>query len=447
MKKFILIFAALVLGLATACENTSADVAEVVNISEVEDVTLTIANPNNWMGLEHFAQIYMDENPGVDIIINDWDGDFMRYLEQKPLTLMAGTADDLMASFGFDYHSPSTQALLADWLPVMRADPDFNESNFFVNVFEAMTTNGRLYNLPIAFNPTRVAYNTTIPGMSEEIFGRSNITMSEMHAIHRSLAPENILMDSSYDVQFALGFQIHSFVDFENRTSSFNTPEFINFITESREITCPDKNIGWMFASTYYNPEIMEENSHKYLFQKLFTGDPYQFLIPFEEEMKFSGNIPMVNEQGEVLIQAFPSYVLNGHTSPEARAIAWDFLRFLLDPAVYQTDLELTPWVSMIPVYRPLLMLNLEREVPGWLEHFSENYGWRSVFSEEETIEHIYNQLSELGRVSLADRIFLPTSISEIIGEVMTQFHEGLVTAEQAAEDLQNRVTLALMEL
>ena len=447
MKKFILIFAALVLGLATACSNTPADVAEVIDIREIEDIRLTISNPNEWMGLEHFAQMYMDKNPGVEIVLNSWDGDFMQYIEQKPLTLMAGTADDLIASPGFDYRAPSTQALLADWFPVMRADPHFNEDNFFINIFEAFASDGRLYNLPIAFNPTRVAYNTTIPGMAEEMFGRSNITMSEIHAIHRAFATENMFIDGSYDALLAVGSQMHSFIDFENRTASFNTPAFINFISESRELTHPDKNVGWMFASTYYSPEVMEENSHKYLFQQLMTGDPYQFLIPFEEEMKFSGRIPIANEHGEVLIHAFPSYVLNGRSSAETQAVAWDFIRFLLDPAIFQLDLEITPWVSMIPVYRPLLKFNLEQQIPSWMERFGENYGWRSAFSEEDTINYVYNQLSELGRIPVADRVYVPNSVSEIVQEVIMQFHDGLITAEQASEDLQNRVSLALMEI
>jgi len=448
MKKFILIFAALTLCLATACSNTPEDTIEAVNISELEDVTLTISSPNNWMGLEHFARMYMDDNPGVKIIINDWDGDFMRYFEQKPLTLMAGTADDLISAQGFDYRAPSTQALLADWFPIMRADPEFNNNNFFMNVFDAMASNGRLYSLPIAFNATGLAYNTTIPGVSEEMSGRSNITMSEVHAIHRAFAPDDIFIDSSYDVLLATGFQIHSFIDFENRTASFNTPAFINFITESRKLTHPDKQVGWTFASTYYSPEVMAENSHKYLFQQLFTGDPFQFLIPFEEKMTFNGNIPIANKRGEVLVNAFPSYVLNGRTSPEVQAVAWDFIRFLLDPAIYQMDEEagFFPWVSMIPVYRPLLRFNLERQIPGWMDHFNENYGWRLVFDQEETIEYVYNRINELGRIDIADRVYVPNSISEILQEVIIQFHDGLVTAEQAAEDLQNRITLALME-
>jgi len=449
MKKLILLFAALALGLAAACENTPAETAEAVNISELEDITLTISSPNMWTGLAHFARMYMDDNPGVEIIINDWDGDFMRFIEQKPAMLMAGTADDLIDNLGgIDTRAPSTQALLADWLPIMRADPTFNDAYFFTNVFDALTIDGRMYNLPMAFSPTRLAYNTAIPRMSEKMFGRSSITMSEVHAIHRAFAPDDFFVHNSYDVLYATGFKIHSFIDFENRTANFNTPEFINFITESKALTHPDKEVGWTFASTYYNPETMADNSLRYLFQQQFMGDPFQFLIPFEETLTFNGSIPIVNERGEVPIQAFPAYVLNGRSASEVQAVAWDFIRFILNPELFQIDVEaeISPMISMIPVYRPLLKFNLERQVPGWMSHFKENYGWRPTLSEEDTIEYVYNRLSELGSTPLADRVYTPNAVTEIISEVMMQFHEGLVTAEQAAEDLQNRVTLALME-
>ena len=451
MKKLlVLLITMLAMAACATGQPVTPQVAETFEISQLEDITLTISSPSEWLGLEHFARMYMDKNPGVTIELNTWDGDFMRYHEQKSLTLMAGTADDLMDSSGFDIRDPSTQALLADWFPVMRADPNFNDDNFFVNVFEAMAENGRLYNLPTAFYPTRIAYNTTIPGLSAEMDGRRTLTLTEMHAIHRAFAPENIFIHDSYDLLSAIGWNIHKFVDFENRTASFNSPAFIDFITEVKALTHPDQNLGWLISRTYYDPELMAENSHKYLFQQQFTGDPFQFLIPFEEKMTFHGSIPKANERGEVLIQGFPSYVLNGRTSPEVRAVAWDFMSFILNPAQYKEpdfDAGFFAWVSMVPVSRPLLRFGLERQLPGWIRHLNESYGWRPVFDEDETLEYVYNLLSELGNMPLAHRVYTTDVVSGIIHEVLRQFHEGLITAEQAAEDLQNGVTLALMEI
>jgi len=42
---------------------------------------------------------------------------------------------------------------------------------------------------------------------------------------------------------------------------------------------------------------------------------------------------------------------------------------------------------------------------------------------------------------------FAPGMIWDVLDEILGQFQDGLITAEQAAQDLQNRVTLILMEM
>ena len=192
----------------------------------------------------------------------------------------------------------------------------------------------------------------------------------------------------------------------------------------------------------------MAENSHRYLFQQ-FDPFVYQFLMSFEEALTFSGHVPIINTRGELMISGLSSYVFNGQSAPEVQALAWDFIRFLQNPAHYEPnpETEWFPFISMVPLYRPLMRSGLEQNLPGWAEYFEEEFGWRLAITPEDTVEYVYNLITEIGQMPMADSQYTNNAVSAIIWEVIEQFHDGLMTAEQAAADLQNRVTLALMEL
>ena len=56
-------------------------------------------------------------------------------------------------------------------------------------------------------------------------------------------------------------------------------------------------------------------------------------------------------------------------------------------------------------------------------------------------------QIAALGDMPMSTMANLPFAIENIIREALALFNDGLVSAEQTAADLQNRVELALMEM
>jgi len=420
----------------------------IVQPQSFEGLTLNIDTSLSWMGFDEFAQKYMEANPGVSIKINIIDG-FMQAYEMLPTQLMAGTAADLIDSSWVDHRNPSIQAMLADWFPVMRADPTFNENDFFMNAFEAMSIDGRLYNMPTSFMFDMIAANTTVPGVIEALGQHVTVTVADLQTIHQSIATESdFFIHDSHDAFLAVLYQLDSFIDFENRTANFNSQEFIDFITVASAITAPDAMFGGIMSSNLYSPERMAETAQRFLFQH-FGPDVYQFLLPLEEELTFSGMVPLANERGELLISVFPAYALNGRAAPAVQALAWDFIRFMQNPAQHEPEPG-TTWLrggTLIPVYRPMLRHSLEHSLPSWFDWVEEDFGWRSTLTPEQSAEHIYNLLSEMAQMPLTDQVPVNMEIVWIIGGIMQQHHEGLLTSEQAAADLQNSITLALLEL
>ena len=418
------------------------------NLAEAEAVDFdgqTLSISVTWsMTIEEFAALYMEANPGVRIEINNFDADWGRYMEQVPVQLMAGTADDLIDTMGIDLLDPSTTALLADWFPILRADPDFTEEHFFMNVFDAVSTDGQLFVYPMAFDFTMVSANDAIPGLVDTFLGFDTVSPTILQQLFTDF-PEvgPFFLHDNHDAMTALTWNIDRFLDFGGRTSHFDTPEFIDFISGARAMTSPDKMFGATASWTWHSPELLAEQSQRYYFRQSIPQS-FQFMLDFEEDLDFIGSVPFTNDQGQLVVTPFFSYALNGRSDPEVQALAWDFLKFMQDPAHFEGN----PWMyTMTPVYRPLLHGMLEWELPGRISYFEEEYGWRLTEDRDQAIAGVIDAFESVFELPMANGVFATSAVMGIVSDVMGQFHDGLLTAEQAAAELQNRVSLALLEI
>jgi ABC-type glycerol-3-phosphate transport system substrate-binding protein len=253
-----------------------------------------------------------------------------------------------------------------------------------------------------------------------------------------------MFLHENHDALTATIWSLSSFMDFENRTANFNTPEFIAFLTEAHNLTNPAKDFfGGTMGRTWHSPEDLAADAERYYFRPSMPQS-YQFMINFEEELAFSGQVPLSNDRGELLIVPFFSYALNGQSSPEVQALAWDFLKFMHDPSHFEGN----PWMySLVPPYRPLLRSFLEWDLPSRLEHWEEVYGWRPVGGTEQAIAGVIESFERILNMPMAEFQYGTNAINDILVEVLTQFNDGLLNAEQAAAEIQNRVTLVLLEL
>ena len=57
--------------------------------------------------------------------------------------MLSGVVPDMLCVSHADYEALSLKGLFEDWYPWMQDDPDFNESDYFMNVFDAMAFRGR----------------------------------------------------------------------------------------------------------------------------------------------------------------------------------------------------------------------------------------------------------------------------------------------------------------
>ena len=412
------------------------------------DQTLTISYLWDY-NITELVDMYMQANPGVTIIANRFeDDDIWLYGSEMKAWLMDGTADDLLFNFHIDHWNSETNQYLADWFPIMQADPDFNEDDFYMNVFEATSIGGQLFSLPLAFTYDMIAANNNIPGLADTFSLHNTVTVDDLLRIYREIQSETpkFLLDN-HDALLAVYWSIDKFLDIENGTANFDSPEFIELITEARNITNPEKDFMIFTRYAEYDIEAMTQDNY---FMNFFPA-ALQFMIPYEDELPFSGHVPVTNHRGELLIYTndYVSFVLNDSSSSETQALAWNFMKFMQDPANFETNPNIFPF--MVPVYRPLLQFLLELRVGFQFDPYHEMFNLldrQSTLSTEKAVDHVFEILDQINQMPMSNLyIYYSTiEVATILHDYLTQFHEGQLTAEQTASELQSQISLALMD-
>ena len=387
---------------------------------------------------------YMSENPGVRIeVIDYWDDD-MRCIDLTTsrqviaTQLMAGSAPLLINSLLVDSLHPGTTAYFFDWFPIMYTDPDFNEDDWFMNVFHAASVDGKLYSFPLSFFCFRISVNNTVPGLLAEWEWRESITIPEVLALHRDFPTESAyFVYSGFEPTWAAWFNIGDFVDINTDRVNFNE-EFIDFITYMRDATNPQGiNIGHGIIP----PEVEAHRSETYLFE-LYLSRVLICFLDDEELFMFSDPKPIVNNYGELIIFLEDSFLLNANASTIEKALAWDFIKFISNPENHSS----MP-VFWNPTNRALLRHHVQILLPS-------NIIFADLQINKETseaVEHVANQIATLGEMPMRRYSELPGVLGNkrdgLIIETLRQFRDGLLSADDVARNLQNMVELMLMEI
>jgi len=419
-----------------------------------EGETITIAT---WIAYDvnHFAVMYMSDNPGVTIRINshnhtlmqdnptvnrvrDWNFDTVQL--EIATQLMADSAPTLIDGFFADPYDPRQSIYFYDWYALMDADRNFNEDDWFMNAFHAFSINNRLYHFPLSFRYEPVVTNSTIHGLVDAMTAKADgVTISELIELHRRFVEDNpgFYLEEYFTTRMLMEYAADQFVDFEAGRVDFSE-EFIDLLTYVKSITCPDFERRWRRSTE--TGALEPQKSERYFFHMDYNMN-FLYFLDFHDERLFTNITPLVNERGEMLIESEHSYLLNANATLVQKAIAWDFMMYVMEQenhAHYGMS-----HFFLQATNRDVLNHHITSTLP---DSIRVRYSWFSG-TDEEAIDGVFAKMTEFGEMPMQNTRKLPRVIDNIIMEAIGQFHDGVLSAEQTAELLQNQVTIALMEM
>ncbi|MCL2719390.1 MAG: extracellular solute-binding protein [Lachnospiraceae bacterium] len=480
MKKTILLLFALLIFILSACgESTTivfpepdpaANRTEIVYDGPVIELLIASSGREHPMMRQKIA-LFEKTHPHIRIKseprFSSIDDDV--YIDKIKTALIAGDFPDLLLNIGGAFLSQRDNNMFIDFYEMMDNDPDFDQDDYYTNVFEAYETNGRLYAFPVNFTYSTVAINTNMPRSTLRKYNRMDyISSLEMIQLFSETGSSfGIDVNLSANAPYSLTGKMLDFIDFDRKECNINSQEFINILKTFKSVDFPADSL---VMSGSKGVTLWKDVSHPagrtdklYAFRRGISPYEIQYLLGFDKDA-FTNTIPVAYSGGG-LEPISPkenfdiSYCIPAGAKHKDEA--WQFIKFLSgDVASLGGDgimagVTLMSSELLIPTNKKLFKQIFEYKAnifmddlanPDKAADFATYLGrYEKVLRDrDKNIQQAYETVHRWNSMSLTSMHY--QALLDTALPVFEAFFEGFITAEAAAEDLQNKIWLKLNE-
>lgn len=397
---------------------------------------------------------------------SDWEAALTKFNNE----LLAGNVPDIiLLNQQMPVSSYAAKGLFTDLYELLDKDPDLKKEDFMPNVLTALETNGKLYEITPFFSVQTFAAKTSLVGSDRSItLDRAKEVMAGMGD---NVQMFNNEMASSDFISNVLTYS--DFVDYENGTCNFDTPEFKAFLeyakTLPKEIDYDklynDNPNYWMDnenacrenRALFNNVYFYDFNSYKQ------TKDGY-----FGEDITFTGfPVTQASSSGSILNTSSEIAISSKSKHKEG---AWEFIKYVInnnisEEPVYiwdeskgeQVDTGKVAYVTSsnaLPVLKDQLQkLGTQATVPNtYIDADGKEV-------EQENIYYIGDQEVKISKITQAEVDMLieyfetvtkmsryDQSIVDIVNEETALFFDGTKSVDETASIIQSRASIYMSE-
>lgn len=332
-------------------------------------------------------------------------------LTQELLTtqLISGDGPDIFAFFSYDNLARLGSAAVEDLLPYLESDGDYGYDTFVPGLMEAMSLGGRLDALPYAFS---VSTFTAPSGFLQE----PGVTYSEAEEAAATaglpMFPAWMTRDTLWGWlrEFAAG----QFVDFEAGTCSFDSEGYVSLLEK-----CAEMGTEIPADTSILNTGLLQFEQLQNLIRLAVVSENYSGAYTFAGAPNDETNGSMFT-----IDLAFAISAQSKHKDG-----AWQLLRTCLRPDMQELS-------TMFPASAAVF----DEKLRSMEETGEELYGTWYQLTESDS-----EKLRELIDGTQTVQYSRPT-VTDIMDEDAAQFFAGQISARQAAEYTQSRVSTWLAE-
>ncbi len=431
------------------------------DISELKSKkVIKIATPYDYdQELSKLIMKYNDDNADGDYRIElvsyfESGKTYGEAFDSLKLDMVAGNCPDIVpfsSSMPVDTFG-AKQDMFIDLYTFLDSDPEYNREAFLPNVLEGLESDGKLLTISPSFTFRTLGAKSVFDGVKE------NWNIDDMYAAADSL-PEGASFYASTETNPRIAFfdmysRVSDFVDYENASCSFDSPEFIKLIS-----FCDEYKIG-LSLEEYENIVDFTDYSEEFsgvMNNKVLVGDVRCF--------NFSNLLNAVNGEfgGDMVMVGYPTAdstgchisaskeygIMANSQNPDA---AWDFLRTIFSDYYYD---EVAAWEFSVLTERfnadcDECTRDIAYTDPETGETVTEKrtYTINATTGESIDIENFTQEECDYYKDIITSAKFVrhDEEVYQICREEVQRFYEGECTAEKAAEIIQNRVTIYLSE-
>jgi len=425
MKKNICVMIIVVVLLGVFCTCSSGGDDLEIDFEETSlSGTLTIDCYFDY-GMQFVADYFMKQHPDVTIEVVDHSrssdtiyGNIAEYNTKIATELLSGSCKGIIDVGAVTKFKFAKSGLFCDLYDFMEQDPDFKKEDYFENIFEALEYKDQLFYLANSAQVLTLRGNMDM--LQEGMLPDYGVLTSDMVIeVYERVSPdfEDLHVFSTKASEIFEPTNRHLYLDTKTETAYFDTPEFIDYLALQKQYnTMPENNEPYLFEFYLTNMNsITEKNSMETIFDK---DDGYSAPLLFGDR---NGNVGFQTRN----LLAIPASVDN-------KRLAWEFLKCYIgekDLADFNSIYQISLMMPELPInkYNCLKYFDYEgiqaQNTKG--EAVTNASDW--VMDVISVIDHHEEQNGEL--------------LSAIL-EPYDQFLNGILTAEEAANQMQERATL-----
>jgi len=400
-----------------------------------------------------------DHGISLELEINTFPlGDIQSQISRIETLMMAGRMYDIFPMLPqLNFWRYSQSGFIVDIYPLIDACMHTNREDFFTNAFNIFTINDGLHAFPLQFSFHQFAINATLPQEFINMFSTMDtISHAELMYIYLDLQQiDNHDFNSLAIANFTSGLfpnhilelGVNDFIGFNERVSHLNSNGFIAFLDNIKRVNTMQgfDIIAYWTDFSDRRERVRESLQFMFICDNFLRNSLYVFFEP--SVSYFLHHIPLTDNYGELHVNRYMPISAYAISSSGNESLAWDFLRHLIAPATIFND-DHRAWAMgniSIPIKRSYLEASFLAQLDlssRWLSRYF--IGMRETSAErDERIQQALDRLMALAEMPVATIPLVPISIIE---DDLSLLLDGVITAEDAALRMHNRISLWLIE-
>ena len=367
--------------------------------------------------IDEFNKLY----PDVSVVFNDVGDEF----ESMSVAIMSGEAGDIVDLMNMPFFKYAQSGLFVDLYPYFEKDEAFNLDDFYSNVFAANECDGKLYAFPRQFSYTCFRLNEELlsgvssPDKFEEL---SYKDIAKLYDDVRRERGDGYFISNSHGVNMFDSLEFSAYLDEQNRTADFDSPAFIEYLETIAKLDFPQEEFsdywGYPLMLDSANPKLDETQLCRYLTSRYFDASNAESLM---EGNTYSLPIIAATSDGKYPITQLSAAITQ---ESENKDLAYEFLTFLEKDASRKIGI----YDSYYSISRNQTRKSLEAALG------TDN---QEIIDRIEAMNNSANVLGyEVGNMELYIAL----------DEILLQYRNGIMSAEQCAEEMQNRAEIYIKE-
>ncbi|MDE6501086.1 MAG: ABC transporter substrate-binding protein [Ruminococcus sp.] len=436
---------------------TSDGYAVVVNgciyfVTE-ENITELSTKKIIWMGtygnpqfslIKKYADYYNESSDEYKVDFKEYD----LFSDSLRADVLSGNAPDIISlnNSGNIYSYRKNKELFVDMYPFIDNDPEISREDFLPNILNILESDGKLLQIGTHFR-----VNTSMASADSDI--PENWTVDDMIKTYNNLKENEVLFpDNELHMRtnaFQAFFDNSMYIDYENATCSFDSPDFIKYLEffQKNEICLTAKEYDEALETSVTIGEDELKERIIYSNRNILCADNLYYISKgiFKDKMIFAGYVGDGTKSG-TLLDMDNLYGISA-VSPNIDG-AWEFLRTLFTD---HTEKGLTS-----SYYFPVMEEEFDKEFEVYTRDnvYVDSKTKKTViekrtYNENETIENFTKEECEYYKDKITSaRLYINDfNIDSIINEKVYRYFEGIDgSAEQTAKNIQKEVSEYLKE-